>query len=115
MFTKEKQNELFSKIQSATEIGLIKELNKRAKKLENTYKNMMYDTTRKLIEDASVTIDKNMNLNINIKLNPAIPFKNIAQQNIPLAIERGGGIEVEGDRPVGTGSHVIRNIMGVKI
>ena len=115
MFTKKKQDEIFNIIIKESEKVLRKELNRRAVKLKNTYKSIMYDKNHPLIEDAEISIDKNMNLNIELKMNRDIPFEDTDKQNIPLVLERGGGIKVKGNEHVTVGGHFIRNIMGVEI
>lgn len=115
MFTKEKQKEIFDKIIKATKEPIRKEMNRSARKLRNTYLSMMYSPTEPLLEKAEISIDSNLKLNIDLKLNSNIPFEGTDKQNIVMTIERGGGFLVKDSKPATVGSNPIRNIMGIKL
>jgi predicted RND superfamily exporter protein len=115
MFTKKVQETIFNSIIEQSKKVIKKELNERAEKLEDTYKSIRYSTDQNLLQDASVNVDANMNINVSLELNKNIPFKDTERQNIPIVLERGGGIEVEGGRPAQVGGKFLKNYLGVKI
>lgn len=115
MFTRKIQNQIFDSIIRQSESVIQKELNERAKKLEDTYKSIRYNTTKMLITDAKVEVDDNMRVNISIKLNESIEFEDTERQNLPLVLERGGGLRVKGGNPAMIGGHYLRDILGVMV
>lgn len=115
MFTKNIQNQIFDAIIEESKYAIRKEMNEKAKKLEDVYKSMKYSATQNLVENAKVEVDKSMNLNVNIELNKSIPFENTEKQNIPMVLELGGAIKVKGGKPAPVGGRWMTNILGVKL
>lgn len=114
MFDRNVQEQIFSSITNQSEVAIRGELNKRARKLEEKYKSIRYSTTKFLITDARVNIDRNNVLSINLELNKEIEFIDIDKQNVPLVLERGGALRTK-EKIVPVGGYYMRDILGVKL
>lgn len=115
MFTKKVKEEIFNSIIKQSQKVVRKELNERAEKLEDAYESIRYSITEKLIQNAKVSVDRNMVLSVDLELNKNIPFEDTEKQNIPMVLEKGGGIKVKDKRPALVGGRFLQNIFGVKL